>query len=48
MQATLLASFDDAVTGGREQLIAETESFRPDQIEWLESAARFLKRAPAP
>ncbi len=46
--ATLFAGFDDAVTGGRERLIAETEGFRPDQIEWLESAARLLKRAPAP
>lgn len=45
--AKLFAGFDDGVSGGRERLIAETEGFSREQIEWLEIAARLVQRVPS-
>lgn len=44
--ARLFAGFGDEQGAGRELLLAETEGFDADQLAWLGSAARLLRRAP--
>ncbi|OWK30401.1 helix-turn-helix domain-containing protein [Sphingomonas dokdonensis] len=45
--AKLFAGFGDEATDGRERLVAETDGFSRKQVEWLEVAARLLRRAPS-